>query len=101
MNNLIPVKEFLAEDEDDYFSVSFGFQSEISENDVLFIVCSKERASAGDLTYQDGLYFERYDQLYSGYNFAELIVVKNQLVVINFTAGGKYLSSVSIRSNLF
>jgi hypothetical protein len=88
MNNLIHVKEFLAEDGEDYYSVSFGFQSEISENDVLFIVCSKERSSAGNLTDQDGLYFERYDQLYSGYNFAESIVVKNQSVVINFTVGG-------------
>lgn len=88
MMSTIQVEEYLAEDVEGYFSVSFGFESEISKDDVLFIVCGKERESEAHLPYQNGLYFERFDQVYSGYNFAESILVRSHSIEVDFTLGG-------------
>lgn len=88
MINTIQVEEFLAEDVESYFSVSFGFDSDISKDDVLFIVCGKETESKSYSPQQRGLYFERFDQVYSGYNFAESILVRHHSVEIDFTFGG-------------
>lgn len=88
MISIISVEEFLAEDVEGYFSVSFGFESEISNDDVLFIVCGKEYENNFQINNQNKLYFERFDQVYSGYNLEESILVKDKFIDIAFTIGG-------------
>jgi hypothetical protein len=82
------VEEMRAEEDEHLLSVSFGFGSQLSEFDVLFIVCGKTADEQDLRRGLDGLYFERFDQLYSCYNAAESISVSEDAVALDLTPEG-------------
>jgi hypothetical protein len=85
---VIRVEEAGSGEDDHTLWVSLGFQSELSEQDVLFIVCGKQIAEQERREEYDGLYFERWDQAYSGYDLAESIIIRPTTVEIGWSKDG-------------
>ena len=75
-------------DDDDVLWVSFGFESELSKNDVLLIVCGKAVDEQDRELGMYGLYFEGSEQTRSCYNAAERITVSESAVDIDLTEEG-------------
>ena len=68
--------------------MSLGFKSGLSEFDVLFVVCGRRLKEQDRARGTSGLYFERFDQLYSCDGAAELISVGSEWVDVDFDAEG-------------
>lgn len=85
---VIEVEELRAEEDGSILSVSLGFSSRLSEYDVLFIVCGKTADGQERRRGLGGLYFERFDQLYSYHNAAESISVSEDAVEVALTPEG-------------
>jgi hypothetical protein len=86
------LEEAMSGVEDSFLWVTLGFSSELEAHDVLHIVC----ATVVDTQDREGgiadLYLERFDQAYSCYGGAELVVVTPSSVEVRLTqAGGEAL----------
>lgn len=88
MRQNIEIEEMQSGEDDVVLWISFGFRSELSENDILFIVCGKEINEQDKRLGMDEVYFERLDQINSCYNAAERISVSEGAVDIDFTENG-------------
>lgn len=88
MRQSIEVEEMRSGEDDHVIWVSLGFKSELSADDVLFIVCGKTVDEQDRELGMDGLYFERLDQINSCYNAAERIYVSEGAVELDLTGEG-------------
>ena len=84
----IQIEEMAAGEDEITLWVSLGFTSDISPNDVLFIVCAKSISAQLLQHGMDRLYFERFDQGMSCYGGADGIKLGDSKVTVHFTPVG-------------
>jgi hypothetical protein len=88
MQTVIIVKETNSGEDKDILWIGLHFNSVLSKEDWLLIVCGKEVDDQDKSLGMDSLYFERLDQAYSCYGAAKLIRPALGGVEIHFTSQG-------------
>jgi hypothetical protein len=82
------LEEINSGQDDDFLWVMLGFSSTFQQLDTLYIVCPATVTSKDIPTETYGLYYERFDQLYSCYDAADRITITANTVELAFSPEG-------------
>lgn len=76
-------------DEEDYLWISLHFESPVSVEDRLHVVCGMSLDEQDRRSGMDKIYLERRDQIQSGYGAASSILVTAEVIQFDFTPEGQ------------
>ena len=81
--------EILSGEDENCLWVTFGFSSDLQEQDVLHVVCGKSVEDENRCNDTDGIYLERFDQAYSVEGGADSIHISPTVIHVGLNAKGQ------------